>query len=81
MSLGRWTIFVREDGGKALQITHGSEREIPVVPCDDAAIERAARAMYERINTWPWDQSAPAMRENWHKAARAAFRAAGEEDA
>jgi len=40
---GRWTITKRNDdvrfiGGPGAQ-------EVPVVPCDDAAIERAARAL------------------------------------
>lgn len=72
---GRWTLT----GGEVLDVvTQGPslkfDEDVPVVPCDDAAIERAAQAAVEFDEDGP---SVPNM--DWYRdMARAMFHAAGE---
>ena len=44
---GRWTIYVGENDEYItdMVIPSNNDRRVPVVPCDDAAIERAARML------------------------------------
>ena len=79
---GRWIIANVGLGVQVRSMT-GSKAEAPegitpVVPCDDAAIERAARALAERQgSSWSYGNN-PAIAEEYREDIRASFRAAGE---
>jgi hypothetical protein len=43
---GRWTIY--RDGAAQVVVGPDADGEVPVVPCDDAAIERGVNALRDR---------------------------------
>lgn len=74
---GRWEIFVCTGCGGATG-RHAEcdalRERTPVVPCDDAAVERAARAV---VDNYSYDDDDP----NWARdLAEAVLRAAGGQD-
>jgi hypothetical protein len=70
---GRWTLYVRKDGAlSSIYVERFGDRRVPVVPCDEAAVERAERAcaeLHAHSTLYEW----PSPREY----AVAALRAAG----
>lgn len=89
---GRWTVFL--EGAYAVAVTESpslytprDHAAVPVVPCDDAAVERAARALWEDAigkairDDYPWDSTvdhAVDLRERYLRYARVVLSAAGE---
>lgn len=79
---GRW--YVNDDGSgggvRAILprwLTPFDKGYVPVVPCDDAAIERVARALFEDYSSeyeTTWEQD----RDAFMTAAEKVLRAAGE---
>lgn len=71
---GRWTIPV-DDGVVVLWPwrAEGHVPRVPVVPCDDAAVERGAQAIYEATRT-----QSGLSHTGCYQLARIALRAAGE---
>lgn len=67
------------DNGALPQFVGSGDVEVPVVPCDDAAVKRAARAIFDVESTA--DATAYNTGAWLIEAARAALRAAGEEPA
>jgi len=72
---GRWTINVCSGCGQEIvetfeyrHFSHGPEARVPVVPCDDAALERAADEI-ERLMT---DSTVWNVREAAERVLRAA---------
>jgi hypothetical protein len=85
---GRWTIFVCTGCGGATGRHNACDalREAtPVVPVDDAAVERAARRLYDtddervRVDGVEWENEPDGYRMLWRDKARDVFRAAGEQ--
>lgn len=81
---GRWTIHVAYDNGDVLQghnaiVTgppvYAADPVVPVVPCDDAAIERAAEYLFPSIPSPYTDEDAMRFARD---LARGTLRAAGE---
>jgi hypothetical protein len=64
---GRWTVTVDPF----------RRTEVPVVPCDDAAIERVAKALTDIAEDY-WDEMDDYEREPYRARARKVLRAAGE---
>jgi len=81
---GRWTIRLVPtlDGGHRVAADGPLLTEpVPVVPCDDAAIERGSQALYEmgRGKDWPGVLNGlPVSHVGTREVARAVLRAAGE---
>lgn len=81
---GRWTIKVVEDvwsqGGRMAVVASGpnpGREPVPVVPCDDAAIERVVLALWKsRANMRDWRLEDE--RKQFTRIAEAVLRAAGE---
>lgn len=71
---GRWTIC---QGRGDLVIVHGYDGPdgVPVVPCDDAAVERAAKAARDAYHE---AVDKHLLKELWPRVAEAVLRAAGE---
>ena len=79
---GRWTIVLDSHATGFTQRVEGPGHEgTPVVPCDDAAVERVA-AELARQRGWVWaalsDRHHAGTREALRDAATAVLRAAGE---
>jgi hypothetical protein len=75
---GRW--MIRLDAANGLALTDSwstGDREVPVVPCDDAAIERAARALCDDEQE-AWDALDVMEHTIYRGKAFKALRAAGE---
>lgn len=78
-TLGRWTVQLRGGEPVGLDGLHwilgkrGELGEVPVVPCDESAVERAARALHV-------DDDGFLRRWTARDAAIAVLRAAGEEN-
>lgn len=74
---GRWTIYPAWPVGSRATVD-GPERaeKVPVVPCDDEAIERAARGASAAATADPFVGEIPFMAAR--RIAEAALRAAGE---
>lgn len=82
---GRWQMMVRPDGsapGAAKAPDEGALRHgwscVPVLPCDDAAIERAGRALAARAGDGEAYDRGEAWAREWREDAEAALRGAGE---
>lgn len=78
---GRWTIHYTYDNGDALQDANAlvsgasilvADPAVPVVPCDDAAVERVANYLDPG-----WNSGNDAMRRTVLDVARGVLRAAG----
>jgi hypothetical protein len=69
---GRWTMYFSPRGYVTSPLSRGAI-EMPVVPCDDAAVERGIVAYEEVIDQWTC-QDAPPSRE----VVEAVLRAAGD---
>jgi len=66
---GRWTLYVaRAEGITFYMGKTVPQGNVPVVPCDDAAVERAARATAPRGH----------VSDAWREIVREVLRAAGE---
>jgi hypothetical protein len=77
---GRWTIWVNEHGNRVLDDDAQVAVRVPVVPCDDAAVDRATLALYERLN--PPGSPRAIFGITWYReTAEAVLRAAGGQDA
>jgi uncharacterized OB-fold protein len=81
---GRWMLHVCKDCGerahgpgsrcaKDRRRTWTEMREVPVVPCDEAAVERGTDALIRQEGFEPDEDS----RDAWREHARAVLRAAG----
>ena len=83
--IGRWTIPVTANGAlivdDELLDEQRGDRMVPVVPCDEAAIERAARALYkEWLAHSNMLRDFEEVREGFEEEARRVLAAAGRTD-
>jgi hypothetical protein len=81
---GRWTIRWDPDFGLGAFRVGGTRPfpvdRVPVVPCDDAAVERAARVLIKSTPAWLLDYTARGDAAAARDIAEAVLRAAGEHE-
>jgi hypothetical protein len=76
---GRWKVWVDAELGCLADENNPrmADFEVPVVPCDDAAVERVARVLC-RQRGYDWGTAGDGLRAALTAAADQALRAAGE---
>lgn len=81
---GRWIVANVGRGVEVRSITGGKacapEGITPVVPCDDAAIERVAEKLHDLWGAGRWVHVSETERPAWLSEARDLLAAAGETD-
>jgi hypothetical protein len=85
---GRWTIHVCKDCGQRAHYQDRCPKDkrriwteqvpVPVVPCNDAAIERVAVVLCDESDRFVWQTAHERVRECYRELAGQALRAAGE---